>query len=139
MVAVLNFMPFIGPLVCNVVVFVVGFASFNSIAEAIYPVVALAMLNLVEGQLITPTIVGRRSRVGPLSVFLGLAFGAWLWGVMGALVAAPLLIVGHRFWQRVILPELASAMRPHVPSTVPSAAGAAVLAGGENEGRRACG
>lgn len=99
--ALLNFVPFLGPLALNLIVFAVGIVTFPTVADAVYLVLALAALNILEGQLVTPTLVGRRAEVGALSVFLAVAFGAWLWGVAGALVATPLLIVGHRFWLRM--------------------------------------
>jgi predicted PurR-regulated permease PerM len=48
----------------------------------------------MEGHFVTPTIVGRRLTLNPLVVFLGLAFWTWLWGPVGAILAAPLSIVG---------------------------------------------
>ena len=101
MIALLNYMPYLGPLIANIVVFAVGFTTFNGVAEAIYPVLALATLNVAEGQAVTPMVIGRRARVGALSVFLALAFGAWLWGALGAFVATPLLIVARSLWQQM--------------------------------------
>ena len=112
MVAVLNFMPYLGPVIANVVVFAVGFTTFGGVIEAIYPVLALVTLNVLEGQVVTPLVVGRRAGVGPLSVFLALAFGAWLWGTLGALVATPLLIVAHRLCERMLRPSPALRRRP---------------------------
>jgi predicted PurR-regulated permease PerM len=111
MVGLLNFMPYIGPLIANLIIFAVGVASFNSLTEAIYPVLALAMMNIVEGQVVTPMIVGRRARVGALPVFLALIFGAWLWGALGALVATPLLIVASTVWRRLVIFEPAEVVR----------------------------
>lgn len=102
-VAVLNYMPYLGPLASNVLVFVVGMTTFHDAASALWPVLALVALNIAEGQVVTPMTVGQRARVGPLSVFLALAVGAWLWGVLGALVAAPLLIVGDAAARRMLL------------------------------------
>lgn len=104
MVAVLNFMPYVGPLVANIIVFAVGLVAFPAFLDALYPVLALVTLNIIEGQLVTPMVVGHRLRVGPLSVFVALAFGAWLWGALGALVATPSLIVAHRFSRRMVMP-----------------------------------
>jgi predicted PurR-regulated permease PerM len=53
--------------------------------------VALAFL---EGQLVTPAILGHRLIINPLAVFLAIAFWAWLWGPMGAFLAVPLLLIG---------------------------------------------
>jgi len=115
MVALLNYMPYIGPLIANIVVFAVGFTTFNDVADAIYPVLALATLNIAEGQAVTPMVIGRRARVGALSVFLALAFGAWLWGALGALVATPLLIVAHSLWKHTVLAALTQE-EPALPS-----------------------
>jgi predicted PurR-regulated permease PerM len=53
-------------------------------------------ITLVEGQFLTPAIVGRRVlQVHPLAIFLGIAFWAWLWGALGAFLATPILIVGR--------------------------------------------
>lgn len=101
MVAVLNFMPYIGPLTSNLLIFIVAVTTFHGVAAALYPVLALTGLNVLEGQVLTPMAIGRRQQVGPLAVFLSLAVGAWLWGVLGALVAAPLLIVGHAVTRRM--------------------------------------
>jgi predicted PurR-regulated permease PerM len=50
----------------------------------------------VEGQFLTPMIIGRSVlSVHPLAVFLGIAFWAWLWGPLGAFLAMPILIVGR--------------------------------------------
>ena len=106
MVAVLNFMPYIGPFISNIIVFAVGLVSFSGVVEALFPVLALVALNVVEGELVTPMVVGRHLRVGSLSVFLALAFGAWMWGALGALVATPSLIVAHRIWQGMIAPRV---------------------------------
>lgn len=102
MVMLLNFMPYIGPMISNLVVLSVGLVTFPHFGQAVLPVALLVMLNLLEGQLVTPMVVGRRSQLGPLSVFLALAFGAWLWGAIGALVATPLLIVGATVWRRLV-------------------------------------
>ncbi len=48
----------------------------------------------LEGQFITPTIIGRRLEINNLAVILSLLFWSWMWGPMGAFLASPLLIVG---------------------------------------------
>lgn len=103
MVAILNFMPYVGPLIANIIILAVGLVTFPSFVDALYPVLALVALNMIEGQLVTPMVVGRHLRVGPLSVFMALAFGAWLWGALGAIVATPSLIVAHRFSRHMIV------------------------------------
>jgi predicted PurR-regulated permease PerM len=47
----------------------------------------------VESNLVSPVIVGRRLSLSALSVFLSVLFWGWLWGIVGALIAVPLLII----------------------------------------------
>ena len=58
-------------------------------------------LNIVEGQIVTPMVVGARILIAPIAVFVAIAFGAWLWGAAGALVATPTLIVAVAFVGRL--------------------------------------
>jgi predicted PurR-regulated permease PerM len=70
---------------------VVGFSRFEApLAALSVPGVFLA-LHLIEGQLVTPLIVGRRLALDPVMVFLALMLFGWLWGVAGLLLAMPLL------------------------------------------------
>ncbi len=94
---VLNFMPFIGPLVTAGLVFAVSLTATSSITDALAPVAVVAALNLIEGQVVTPMVISRRVSLSPLSVFIAVAFGAWLWGAAGALLATPALIVARCF------------------------------------------
>jgi predicted PurR-regulated permease PerM len=48
-------------------------------------------LTILEGFLITPTVVGRRLTLNPVAIFIWLTFWGWLWGVPGMLLAVPLL------------------------------------------------
>ena len=91
---VLNFIPYIGAGIMELGMFLVGLVSFPSLTHAIFaPLLYLAM-GLIEGQFITPSIVGHRFTLNPLTVFMSLVFWAWLWGPVGAFLAVPLLIVG---------------------------------------------
>jgi predicted PurR-regulated permease PerM len=89
-----NYVPYIGPAVMVIVLFGVGLVTFSSLAHALIAPLGLIALTTLEGHVITPTIVGRRLTLNPLLVFLALAFWTWMWGPMGALLAAPLSIVG---------------------------------------------
>ena len=89
-----NYVPYIGPAVMVVVLFGVGLVTFPSLAHALIAPLGLIALTTLEGHLITPTLVGRRLTLNPLAVFLALAFWTWMWGPMGALLAAPLSIIG---------------------------------------------
>src|SRR5690606_10845550 len=54
---------------------------------------AFMALTAVEGNLVTPMLLGRRLTLNPVIVFTSLLFWGWLWGVAGLLLAVPLLVV----------------------------------------------
>lgn len=100
MMGVLNFMPYIGPAIMAVIIFGVGLVSYDPPLHALFPVLALLVLNTIEGQFVTPMIVGRQMRQSALTVFLAITFGAWLWGAAGAILAMPVLLVVSAFVRR---------------------------------------
>lgn len=89
--AILNYAPFIGPLVTAAALLVVGFTESATPALALAPPAAFLGLHLVEGQLITPHLVGRRLALDPVMVFLAMLVLGWMWGVAGLLLAVPLM------------------------------------------------
>ncbi|MEH6646647.1 AI-2E family transporter [Sulfitobacter sp.] len=50
-------------------------------------------LTSVEGQFITPWLVGKRLELNTVAVFLTVVVWGWLWGIAGALIAVPFLVV----------------------------------------------
>jgi predicted PurR-regulated permease PerM len=90
---VLNFISYIGAFIMVAALFSVGLVTFPSLAHALAaPLLYIAVATL-EGHFITPSVVGRRLTLNPLTVFLSLVFWAWLWGPVGAFLAVPVLIV----------------------------------------------
>jgi predicted PurR-regulated permease PerM len=92
--ALLNYVPYVGPAVMVVILFAVGLVSFPSLGQAFIAPLAFVILTTMEGHFITPTVVGRRITLNPLLIFLALAFWTWMWGPIGAFLAAPLSIIG---------------------------------------------
>jgi predicted PurR-regulated permease PerM len=91
---VMNFIPYVGAGIMELGMFLVGIVTFPSLTHAfVAPLLYIAM-GLFEGQFLTPSILGRRFTLNPLTVFLALVFWAWLWGPAGAFLAVPLLIMG---------------------------------------------
>jgi len=91
---VLNYIPYIGAACMTVILFGVGLVSFPSLAFALAPPAAFVALATIEGQFITPTVLGRRLTLNPLAVLLALAFWSWIWGPLGTFLAVPLTIMG---------------------------------------------
>jgi predicted PurR-regulated permease PerM len=93
MVAVLNFIPYLGTTIDYVVFALVGVLTFSTLPRMLAPVGAFLVLNVFEGYLITPMIVSRRLTLNPVVVFVGLTFWTWMWGVVGAILAVPITVV----------------------------------------------
>lgn len=92
MAALLNFAPYVGPLIGITVMLVMGFVSFRDPLHALLPAGIYLGLHTLEGQLITPIILGRRMALSPLVLILGLMVFGWMWGLIGLLLAVPLLV-----------------------------------------------
>jgi len=103
--AVLNYLPYIGPACMAVVLLAVGLVTFPTLGYALLPPVAFVGLATAEGHIITPTILGQRLTLNPLTVVLALAFWTWIWGPMGAFLAVPLSIVALVIYSHLFPPE----------------------------------
>jgi predicted PurR-regulated permease PerM len=90
--AIMNYIPYIGSSFMAIALFSVGIVALPTLLQAIMPTVAFIALATLEGQFITPTALGQRLTLNPLTIFLALAFWTWLWGPIGAFLAVPLSI-----------------------------------------------
>jgi predicted PurR-regulated permease PerM len=92
-VFIANFVPFIGPTAIVIALAIGGLISFPTVSEALLAPAFFIALSTIEGQLVTPNVIGHNFKISALAVFLSLAFWAWLWGPVGAFLSLPLLIV----------------------------------------------
>lgn len=92
--ATLNFIPIIGPIAMIAILAAVGVVSGATLVLGLLPAALFVLVVFVEGQFITPAIIGRRLEINALAVLLSLMFWTWMWGPMGAFLSSPLLIVG---------------------------------------------
>jgi predicted PurR-regulated permease PerM len=90
---ILNFIPYVGAMIMEAVLLAVGLVTFPMLAQALIAPLLYFGFTTLEGHFITPSIMGRRLTLNPLTVFLSLIFWTWLWGPIGAFLAVPLLIV----------------------------------------------
>ena len=96
-----NLIPYIGSIVVGAASAVVGFMQFGSLDMGLAVGASSLAIHTVVGNLLTPWLTGRASRMSPLAVFVGvLAFG-WLWGVWGLLLGVPILMVVKAICDRV--------------------------------------
>jgi predicted PurR-regulated permease PerM len=89
----LNYIPYVGPGAMHIVLFVIGLLTFDTLLPALIAPALFMTFTFIEGHFLVPTIIGRQLLLHPLAVFLSLAFWAWLWGPVGALMATPILIM----------------------------------------------
>jgi len=88
-----NYIPLLGPLTMITVLAMVGLLTFPDLPHALMPPGAFLGLHFLESYLLTPMILGRRLTLNPVVIFLGLIFWGWLWGIAGALLAVPIMMV----------------------------------------------
>lgn len=91
--ALLNFLPYVGALLTIMLVAVIALISFDTISYALLAPAFVLLCDIVEGQFVTPMVVGRRLEINAVAIFIAIAFWSWLWGFVGALMAVPLLVV----------------------------------------------
>ena len=91
MVALLNFVPYLGALTGIVCMTIGAVLSFDSFGYAlIFPAVYLGF-GVLEGSFITPWVMGRSLTLNPVIILLSLTFWGWMWGIVGIILAVPIL------------------------------------------------
>jgi len=91
MVALLNFVPYLGALTGIICMTIGATLSFDSLGYAlIFPAVYLAF-GALEGSFITPWVMGRSLTLNPVVILLSLTFWGWMWGIIGIILAVPIL------------------------------------------------
>jgi predicted PurR-regulated permease PerM len=86
-----NYIPYVGAITTTTILMVVGLVHFDQLGQAMLPALCFIGFTIVEGNLITPMVLGRRMRVSPIAILLWLLVWGWLWGIPGALLAVPML------------------------------------------------
>ncbi|MEO7119083.1 MAG: AI-2E family transporter, partial [Candidatus Limnocylindrales bacterium] len=102
-VAIIELVPYIGPVVATTLVSAV--ALTQSPTRGVVVLVLLVVYHAVEGHTLRPMIYGRALKLSPLSVLMAILLGAELAGILGALAAIPIagsiqVIIGELIDQR---------------------------------------
>jgi predicted PurR-regulated permease PerM len=92
LVAFFNFVPYFGPVAGIILLAAVGLLTFDTLWQGLLPPAWYLLLHLLEANLITPVLLGRRFTLNPVVIFVSLIFWTWLWGVPGALLSVPILV-----------------------------------------------
>ena len=89
----LNFIPILGPLFGVCIFVLVGMLSFESLWWALLPPALYFGIHLIEGESLTPMLLARRFTLNPVLIILSLVFWFWMWGMLGAILAVPMLAI----------------------------------------------
>lgn len=93
MAAVLNYVPFVGQAFMALILFLAGLGSGGGLGAALLPVGVYWVINGIEGNFVTPNLLGATMTVNPFLIFLSLTFWLWAWGPIGGLIAVPSLLI----------------------------------------------
>ena len=112
-VAVLNFIPYLGPIGSAMLLFFGGLMTFPDVWAALIPPMIFVGLHMIEANFVTPMIVGKRLTINPLAILVSLSFWSWVWGTTGALLAVPLLIIMKTIFSAAGTPDIAGFLFEH--------------------------
>ena len=106
-VALFNYVPYLGPIMAALLLAVGALMSFRDAWYAAFPPLIFIVCHLIEANIVTPSLVGRRLTINPLLILVTVSFWGWVWGAAGALLAVPLLIIGNTVLAAAGKPDIA--------------------------------
>jgi len=112
-VSICNFVPYLGPIVAAVLLGLGGLMTFDAVGLALLPALIFIGVHLIEANLITPLVLGKRLTINPLLILVSLSFWGWVWGTPGALLAVPLLLILQTVLASTGTPDLAGFLFEH--------------------------
>jgi predicted PurR-regulated permease PerM len=90
---VTNFVPYLGAVLCTVILGAVALLHYDSVGHALVVPAVFQFLNIIEGNYLTPMLIGRQLSLSPVVIFTAVLFWGWIWGIPGALLAIPITAV----------------------------------------------
>ena len=104
--AILNFLPYIGPTIMVGLLALFGIGTTETVFLGLIPAAAYLALHAVEANVITPSILGARFTMNPVMILIALSYFTWIWGVFGALLSVPILLMLTALFDHVGRPNL---------------------------------
>jgi predicted PurR-regulated permease PerM len=104
--AVLNFLPYVGPLVMIAALALFGLGTQDSALVGIIPALAFMGLHAVESNVVTPAVLGARFTMNPVLILFSISYFTWIWGVAGALLSIPILLTLKALFEHIGTPNL---------------------------------
>lgn len=98
---IFNSIPYLGPVIVSGGLAVVSFMQFDNLVTTTYVTLATLAITSLEGWLLAPALMSRAAQMNPVAIFIGLLFWSWLWGVMGTILAVPMMMMLKAICDRV--------------------------------------
>lgn len=102
----MNFMPYIGPLLMVGITALFGIGTSDTLLMGLMPAAAYLALHTVEANVVTPAILGARFTMNPVIILIALSYFTWIWGVLGALLSVPILLILTALFDHLGRPNL---------------------------------
>ena len=99
--AVLNYLPYVGAFVGIILIAIISIITFDNLGYAIVAPLGYLAVTIFEGQFITPAALGRRFELNTVAILVSIAFWGFVWGIVGVIIAVPLLIVIRVFCEHI--------------------------------------
>lgn len=103
---VLNFLPYVGPLLMMGLLALVGVGTSDTVIWGLVPMFAFLGLHTVEANVVTPSVLGARFTINPVAILFSISYFSWIWGVIGALLSVPILITLAALFQHLGKPNM---------------------------------
>lgn len=103
---IMNFIPYIGPLLMVGLTALFGIGTADTLLLGLIPAAAYLALHTVEANVVTPSILGARFTMNPVMILIALSYFTWIWGVLGALLSVPILLILTALFDHLGRPNL---------------------------------
>ena len=104
--AILNFIPYIGPTLMIGLLGLFGIGTTETVLLGLIPAAAYLGLHAVEANIVTPSILGARFTMNPVMILIALSYFSWIWGITGALLSVPILLMLTALFDHVGRPNV---------------------------------